>query len=141
MPERQDIFINQAAQGVVPIEEAVVWFNERTPDDRLSILRDLLFFACQAGAWEGDVPAAIEKAHLKPTFTPCVLVSKGRLREQLGKVLSLPEHEREKSFRLLLSLLAIADARQRETRCADGCAHWWHANLQRAAPSASEEVE
>ncbi|WP_344358185.1 DUF5958 family protein [Streptomyces gobitricini] len=30
------------------------------------------------------------------------------------------------AFRLLIAVLAIADARRRERFCSGGCSHWWH---------------
>ncbi|MFE7216436.1 DUF5958 family protein [Streptomyces sp. NPDC001698] len=63
----------------------------------------------------------------KPTHTPSVLVTRGRIDEQLGKVAGLtPPHERVKAFRLLVQILGLADARRRERFCADGCRHEWH---------------
>ncbi|MEU5416165.1 DUF5958 family protein [Streptomyces clavifer] len=61
------------------------------------------------------------------THTPAVLISRGRIDEQLGKVAGLaPVEERRKAFRLLIALLTIADARRRKRFCSGGCSHWWH---------------
>ncbi|WP_331737521.1 DUF5958 family protein (plasmid) [Streptomyces sp. NBC_00984] len=75
---------------------------------------------CQRG--EG-----IRRAGLRPTHTSAVLITRGRINDQLGKIASLtPRDERRKAFRLLVAVLAIADGRRREHYCSDGCGHWWH---------------
>jgi hypothetical protein len=95
--------------------------------EKASVLRDLAYIANQAHPLAAEVEQAIGVAGLKRTFTPCVLVSKTYAPEKaFHKILSLPEAEWEKSFRLLLALLSIADARRRATRCAEGCSHEWH---------------
>ncbi|WP_330239215.1 DUF5958 family protein [Streptomyces sp. NBC_00525] len=56
-----------------------------------------------------------------------MLISRGRVDEQLGKIAGLtPLDERRKAFRLLIAVLSIADARRRERFCFGGCSHWWH---------------
>ncbi|MFB9577817.1 DUF5958 family protein [Streptomyces yanii] len=67
------------------------------------------------------------RADLRPTHTPAVLITRGRINDQLGKIASLtPRDERRKAFRLLVAVLAIADGRRRERYCSNGCGHWWH---------------
>jgi len=61
------------------------------------------------------------------TDTPAVLITRGRIDQQPGKIAGLaPLDERRTAFRLLIAVLAIADARRRERYCSDGCGHWWH---------------
>ncbi|MGW2378501.1 DUF5958 family protein [Kitasatospora sp. NPDC001683] len=55
-----------------------------------------------------------------------MLVTRGRLTEQLTKIIHLPQDERIKSFRLLVALLGVADERRRVRFCASGCRHGWH---------------
>ncbi|MEU0717433.1 DUF5958 family protein [Streptomyces lavendulocolor] len=58
---------------------------------------------------------------------PAVLITRGRMDDQLGKIPSLtPRHERRKAFRLLVAVLAITDVRRRERYCSNGCSHGWH---------------
>jgi hypothetical protein len=94
---------------------------------KASVLRDLAYITTEAHPLAVEVDHAIDVAGLKRTFTPCVLVSKASSPEKaFYKILSLPEAEWEKSFRLLVGLLSIADARRRTTQCAPGCSHEWH---------------
>ncbi|MET7520511.1 DUF5958 family protein [Streptomyces sp. NPDC005480] len=61
---------------------------------------------------------------LRPAHTPAVLITRGRIDQQLGKIAGLaPLDERRKVFRLLIAVLTIADARRRERFCSDGCGH------------------
>lgn len=126
MDKDSEVRINRLAQGIEPIETGVLWFRHVDAFKQEEVLRIIAGFIAQAGAREEDVPSAIEQASLRATHTPCVLLSRGRRKMQLPKVVNLPSEEREKSFRLLIALLAIADQRRRRTVCADGCSHWWH---------------
>lgn len=123
------IFINQLAQNYFPFEKGNVWFKNMNSEKQLEILREISNYALQAGVKESDVDAAIKKAELKKTFTPCVLIQKGNLKFQFSKILNLPQEENTKTFALFLSLFSIADERRRNEKCRNGCSHWWHANL------------
>jgi hypothetical protein len=120
--------LNQIAQGLISWTEGVSWFNGLPSLARSAVLRELAAIAKQSHPKADEVEQAIQLAGLKPTFTPCVLVTKAAPapEQAFHKVISLPEDEWEKSFRLLVGLLAIADARRRSTHCAEGCSHEWH---------------
>ncbi|MFE9868585.1 DUF5958 family protein [Streptomyces sp. NPDC005506] len=69
--------------------------------------------------------------------TPAVLIARGRIDQQLGKIVGLTPHdERLKSFRLLIAVLAVADGRRRECFCSYGCGPAWH-RLAVGTPEAS----
>jgi hypothetical protein len=123
-------FLNSIAQGACPIEDGKDWFQDLSPEKQLEVLREISVYIQQAGARETDVPEAIEKAKMKKTFTPCVILLNGRLKMQLAKVLNLPAVEYPKAFPLLLSLLSIADKRRRNNQCKESCSHWWHQPLE-----------
>ena len=110
LSDEELIFINKIVQSIVPLEEGVDWFQSASEDKQLEILRGLYNFSIQAGDWDGDADEAIKKSKLKPTYTPCVLLRKGRLSAQLTKIVNLPTNERLKSFKLLLALFEIADS-------------------------------
>ncbi|MEU4497002.1 DUF5958 family protein [Streptomyces sp. NPDC023998] len=90
-------------------------------------MRLLSQFCVQARATTEDGPEGIRRAGLRNTHTPAVLIVRGRINEQLGKIASLtPPDERLKAFRLLIAVLAIADERRRNRFCSNGCGHAWH---------------
>lgn len=122
-------FLNCISQGARSIEDGKDWFQDLLPEKQLEVLREIAVYIQQAGARETDVPEAIEKARIKKTYTPCVILQNGRLKMQLAKVLNLPTVEYPKTFSLLISLLSIADERRRNNQCKDGCSHWWHQPL------------
>jgi hypothetical protein len=124
-----EITINQIQQELISQEDARNWFLSFPTEGKQDILQRLSYMTIQAGAREEDVSLAIVKSKLRPTYTPCVLLSKGRLKEQMAKLLKLPSSESIKTFFLLISLLAIADARRYSKDCQDGCSHWWHRDL------------
>ncbi|MEV6159124.1 DUF5958 family protein [Nonomuraea sp. NPDC052129] len=120
------IILNELSQGRRPLQEGIDWFEALPLDERRDVIRELSSYSLQARAVTEDAAKSIVRAGVKPTATPAVLISHGSIREQLAKVGNLPEAEMEKSFRILLALLSISDARRREIDCANGCAHWWH---------------
>ena len=124
-----EITINQIQQELISQEDAKNWFLSFPTAGQQDILQRLSYMTIQAGAREEDVSLAITKSKLRATYTPCVLLSKGRLKEQMAKILKLPDSESIKTFFLLISLLAIADARRYDKYCQDGCSHWWHRDL------------
>ena len=124
-----EIAINQIQQELISQQDATNWFLSFPTETQQDILQRLSYMALQAGTRETDVSLAIAKSKLRPTYTPCVLLSKGRLKEQMAKLLKLPASEFIKAFFLLISLLAIADARRYSKYCQDGCSHWWHRDL------------
>lgn len=124
-----EIAINQIQQELISQQDAKNWFLSFPTEAQQDILQRLSYMALQAGTRETDVSLAIAQSKLRPTYTPCVLLSKGRLKEQMTKLLKLPVSEFIKIFFLLISLLAIADARRYSKYCQDGCSHWWHRDL------------
>lgn len=97
------------------------------PAGASEILLALCLHCIQARACSEDGPEAIRRSGLRPTHTPAVLITRGSVFHQLGKIASLlPRDERRKAFRLLVAVLAIADERRRARYCSDGCGHWWH---------------
>ncbi|MEU1790750.1 DUF5958 family protein [Streptomyces sparsogenes] len=126
MKER-DVLLNELAQGLRPISEGIEWFDGLGQEEQSEVLLFLRHHCVQARAVAEDAPESIRRAGLRPTHTPAVLISRGRIDEQLGKIAGLaPPDERRKAFRLLIAVLTIADARRREHFCSGGCSHWWH---------------
>ncbi|MET9735162.1 DUF5958 family protein [Streptomyces sp. NPDC006458] len=126
MNER-DVLLNELAQGLRPMSEGIEWFDGLGQEEQSEVLLFLGHHCVQASAASEDAQEAIRRAGLRPTHTPAVLISRGRIDEQLGRIAGLvPMDERRKAFRLLIAVLTIADARRRERFCSDGCSHWWH---------------
>lgn len=125
----QEIFLNQLAQGVRNVDEGQNWFAALSMEEQRGVLTALANMAVQAGALKSDAVKAIESAQMKPTYTPCVLLQRDNLAVQLAKIVNLEGDEQRKSFKLLLALFRIADARRRTVQCVQGCNHWWHRDL------------
>ncbi|MFJ6987106.1 MULTISPECIES: DUF5958 family protein [unclassified Streptomyces] len=123
----RDVMLNELAQGLRPMSEGRAWFDSLDHGEQSEVLLWLRHHCVQARAVEEDGPEAVRRAGLRPTHTPAVLISRGRIDHQLGRIASLtPGDERRKAFRLLVAVLAVADGRRRELFCSDGCGHWWH---------------
>ncbi|KES03712.1 hypothetical protein BU52_28750 [Streptomyces toyocaensis] len=125
MDERAMV-LNGLAQGIRPLDQGVDWFESLAGTEQFEVLRDLAGFCIQARALTEDGPESIRRAGIRPTHTPAVLITRGRLTEQLTKIINLPQDERVKAFRLLVALLGVADERRRARFCAHGCSHAWH---------------
>ncbi|MFJ4807792.1 DUF5958 family protein [Streptomyces longwoodensis] len=124
---KRDVLLNELAQGLRPMAEGIEWFDSLGQDEQSDVLLFLRHHCVQARAVPEDAQEAVRRARLRPTHTPAVLISHGRFEEQLGKIAGLvPLDERRKAFRLLIAVLAIADARRREHFCSSGCSHGWH---------------
>lgn len=109
------------------MSEGIEWFESLSAAEQSDTLRLLSHFCIQARAATEDGPESIRRAGLRATHTPAVLIARGRIDQQLGKIVGLTPHdERLKSFRLLIAVLAVADGRRRERFCSDGCSHEWH---------------
>lgn len=116
-----------ASKGV-----ALEWFRHQDGERRRDILREIGAMALQGGCMPGDTGTASETFGLNPRWTSVVLMHSGSPKVQLAKVLALPQSEEERTFVTLLALLGVADARRRATKCAAGCSHWWHRDLEAA---------
>ncbi len=133
MNEREST-LNELAQGLRPVAEGLAWFDGLAEEEQPVVLRDLTHFCLQARATHEDAVEGVRRSGLRPTHTPAVLATRGRVDHGLwGAALLRPRHERIKAFRLLVQVLALADARRRARHCADGCTHDWH---QLKAPDA-----
>ncbi|MCY0939669.1 DUF5958 family protein [Streptomyces sp. H34-S4] len=123
----RDVMLNELAQGLRPMSQGIEWFDALGPDQQSETLWYLHHHCIQARAVEEDGPESIRLSGLRPTHTPAVLITRGRINQQLVRICALtPPDERRKAFRLLTAVLAVADARRRELRCSGGCGHWWH---------------
>lgn len=121
-----EIVINSAAQGRAEIAEARRWFDRRPEEERGNILQVLARCIHQAHPIPEESEKAIKSSGLKPTYTPCVQLSRFPPIEAAGRICQLRGSEHSKAFCLLLHLFKHADTRRRETRCKDGCYHHWH---------------
>lgn len=119
--------LNRIAQGVLSEAAGNSWFEELSSVEQTEVLQDLAYVCHQAHPKPSEVPEAITRSGLKPTFTPCVMLKSVAIPEHaISRIISLPAEEHAKAFRLLLALFAIADTRRRETQCKGGCTHEWH---------------
>ncbi|MFD3517444.1 DUF5958 family protein [Streptomyces sp. NPDC058657] len=74
-----------------------------------------------------DAATSTHRSGLRETHTPAVLIARGPIKVQLGKIASLAlEHECLKAFRLLIAVLGVADERRRQFFCVGGRGHYWH---------------
>ena len=130
MNDKIEIIINQIAQSIVDIETGELWFSSFDANDQKVILRKLMYCVYQSHPREIERKYAVLESGLRPTYTPCVLLlQRCNFQNQLRKICSLPDEENQKTFRLLVTQLAISDKRRRDESCKPFCTHWWHQDL------------
>lgn len=140
--DAERVLLNQAAQGMIHLDDVSTWFRSRRVVEQRAILRELVYLASQAGAVPSDAAAVRNWATVPATSTAIRLLREDGVRA-LDKVAAAHADELGTSFRVVLGALAIADHRRRTTKCAGGCTHAWHRNLPAwrpggwPAPSAS----
>jgi len=118
--------INEVAQGLRPMEEAVAWFSALEQSEQKAVLQEVVRHSMQAHATAEDGRVGQSLSGVKRTMTPAVLITREPILEQMGKIINLPSGEYIKSFRVLVSTFTIADTRRRETECRGTCSHAWH---------------
>ncbi|MFG3084893.1 DUF5958 family protein [Streptomyces parvulus] len=118
--------INEVAQGLRALDDAVAWFSSLEQAQQKAVLHEVVRYAMQAHATVNDACEGLPRSGVKPTMTPAVLIVREPILEQMGKIINLPPGEYVKSFRVLLSTFAVADTRRRETECLGTCSHAWH---------------
>lgn len=132
MKIEDEILVNQLAQKIIDIAQGLVWFSQHDVEGKRGILRAINTFVKQASMRSEDAALAIADSGLKPTLTPCVLLARADTPSRLAQMASLPETELGAAFRLLISLLGVADSRRRTTKPLNLTNHWWHRDLSNA---------
>src|SRR3954467_1455197 len=119
-----ELQLNRIAQGFVLEAEGCSWFESLQPEARVQALQVLANICQQSHPLPEEASQAVERSGLKATFTPCVLLKLAvRPEHTFHRIIALPQSEQVRSFRLLMSLFAIADSRRRESHCKQGCTH------------------
>jgi Family of unknown function (DUF5958) len=119
--------INRAAQSPNSLEMICDWALGLDSSDRRTALQFLAGACQQAHPLPEEGKTAVGMSGLKPSFTPCVMLSAVPYPEQaVYRIAELPDDESNKSFRLLFCLFVVADTRRRETQCRGICTHEWH---------------
>ena len=100
-----EILFNKYGQDIILPEVLISNFLEACEDEQKDFFNHLLLLIQQSKAENQDIEEAIKNSGLKSTYTPCVVLKKGIEMNNLTKISKLPNHEKLKSFRLLLELL------------------------------------
>ena len=132
-PLEAELILNRAARGYDRPGQVERWFHELDPADQQRVLILLWRMAQQAGWREDsthdDTTSAVMQADLGPADPVRQVVAGRPTDEMLERVAQTPPAVWSRLFAVLLRVLALADTRRRGTRCATGCSHWWHQDL------------
>ena len=126
----ESIVLNKVAQDIIPMDEAIQWFESRPLVEQKELLNLLRFFLDQSHPTEETLKMAIQNLSIKQTATPVVLFKTYPYNIAIQKVVELPDYELRESFITLLTIFRYSDTERRHTRCKNECDHEWH-NLER----------
>ncbi|MCL7380292.1 DUF5958 family protein [Streptomyces sp. 35G-GA-8] len=87
------IILNELAQELRPMPQGIEWFEGLSAEEQSNTLRLLSHFCIQARATAEDGPESIRRAGLRATHTLAVLITRGQIDQQLGKIASLTPHD------------------------------------------------
>ena len=141
MTIEHEISINQYGQDLLSLEELMqTSFLNLSNEYQRMYLNDVVNLIIQSKPKYEDVSLAIKTSQLKETYTPCVLLRKGISYAILSQIASLPNNEREKSAKLLLSLFKIAYRRRflQETQTTH---KWWYKDLSVIVDEIKKRIE
>ncbi len=100
----QEIQFNQFGQGIYKEAKLIDHFESLDIESKRSLLRDVEHLIIQSKSTIDDIDKAISNSGLKPSFTPCIVIKKGLHHGNFQKIISLPENELTKAFRLFIYL-------------------------------------
>jgi hypothetical protein len=122
------ILFNQFGQELCDEEKLMAFFLSRNSTYKRALLKDLVHLIIQSKVTDEDVSSALKKSNLKSTYTPCVLIQKGLNYETYQKIISLPEPELWKSFKLFIHLFKVGYLRRYKKEKNDPN-KWWYWDL------------
>lgn len=129
MKIRDEILINQYAQGLISECKIIDSFNQLSLLEKRKYLRKIVeYFIQQSKPTNDDIKSAIIMSTLRPTYTPCVMLRKGVATSNLLVIADLPENELEKVLRLFLALFKISYLRRFQIE-KDDPDKWWYWDL------------
>ena len=123
-----ELLINKYGQGLIQAEDVWCVFEQLDYDEKKDFFVGILYLIMQSKPQDEDVEEAISSSQLKPTFTPCVLLTKGVSHHNLLRIIGLPEDEWRKILYLLLALFRIAYQRRFKAEF-DNPDKWWYWDL------------
>lgn len=124
----EEILINKYGQDLISADVLMRLFNSFDFSYKKEFLTGLSYLIIQSKPEDQDIVLAIQRSKLKPTFTPCVLLSKGVANHNLKTVIGLREDELSKALLLLLELFKIAYSRRYQIeKSLSG--KWWYQDL------------
>ncbi|MER5941603.1 DUF5958 family protein [Streptomyces sp. NPDC001928] len=71
------------------MSQGIDWFDGRGPEEQSETLLFLRHHCVQVRAVIRHGPESIRRAGLRPTHAPAVLITRGRIDQQLGKIAGL----------------------------------------------------
>lgn len=122
------IALNKYGQGLIDSEVLVDEFSGFLLIEKRNYLKEIAGLILQSKPKEEDIQPAILESKLKPTYTPCVLLTKGVANHHLQKIIELPEHELNKALKLLLGLFKISYQRRFHAE-KNNPGKWWYWDL------------
>ena len=123
-----ELLINKYGQKLIQAEDVWCVFEQLSYNEKRDFFVGILYLIMQSKPQDGDIGEAITCSQLKPTYTPCVLLTKGVSHHNLLRIIELPENEWRKILYLLLSFFRIAYQRRFKAEF-NNPDKWWYWDL------------
>lgn len=119
--------LNKIAQNLLTLENGIKVYDTSHPQEKTELFNNIILCMFQACPNKESIEKGIENSGIKKTMTPSVIFLKNTLNNAKRKIQQLePELEKRKAFIIMLSIFKEADTIRRNTKCIDGCLHYWH---------------
>ncbi len=112
------IILNEIAQGLRPISEAVEWFEGLAADEQSAALRDVAGYCIQARATIEDGAESVRHSGIRPTHTPqppAATRGRHRFHSAVASARVLPSHTSDTS-----TVICASDASRTAARNSTG---------------------
>ena len=123
-----ELLINKYGQELIQAEDVWYVFEQLSYNGQRDFFVGILYLIMQSKPQDEDIEEASTSSQLKPTYTPCVLLTKGVSHHNLLRIIGLPENEWRKILYLLLSLFRIAYQRRFNAEF-NNPDKWWYWDL------------
>src|SRR5690242_2196400 len=117
-PLRRELFLNQAAQELIPWSEAEAWFGGQFEAEQREVMQSLAMMIGRVH----PTPELLERSFAANDRSTARAMLRARpLKVALRKMRELPVQELPRTFGVLMRVFKEADTERRRRHCAAGC--------------------
>lgn len=76
--KQSELYINKAAQKIIPMKDALQWFDLQSESERMLVLKALAHMCLQSSPLIKDIADAISQSGLSPASMACEILKRTR---------------------------------------------------------------